>query len=196
MLGAVGENQAASSMMNVFLRELGGSRGVGRSPASSEVEPSQAPRAVGGKSELTEDERREVDKLKQRDTEVRRHEASHKAAAGSFARGGPQFEFTRGPDGRQYATGGEVQIDTSEVSGDPQATVRKMQQVRRAAAAPANPSSQDRAIAAQASRQEATARAELAQQASDDGASPAAGREIAARFSQPVSSGQFIDVSV
>ncbi len=195
MVGAVGENQAASSMMNAFLRELGGSRGGRRSSAPHTVERAEGSRAIGGKSELTEEERREVEELKQRDAEVRRHEAAHKAAAGSFAKGGPQFEFTRGPDGRQYASGGEVQIDTSEVSGDPRATLRKMQQIRQAANAPANPSSQDRAVAAQAARQESAARAELAQQGLDDGASPAAGVDVAARFSQPASSGQFIDVS-
>ncbi len=36
-----------------------------------------------------------------------------------------------------------------------------MQQVKRAATAPANPSSQDRSVAAKASREEAKARAEL-----------------------------------
>ncbi|MCH8129990.1 MAG: hypothetical protein IIC70_08840, partial [Acidobacteria bacterium] len=61
-----------------------------------------------------------------------------KAAAGSNASGGPTFEFTTGPDGKRYAVGGEVQIDTSAVDGDPQATIQKMQQVRRAALAPAS----------------------------------------------------------
>src|SRR5690606_19805714 len=61
--------------------------------------------------ELTEDEQRQVDKLKQRDQEVRRHEQAHVAAAGRYANGGPKYEFTTGPDGRQYATGGHVNID-------------------------------------------------------------------------------------
>ena len=45
--------------------------------------------------------------------------------------------------------------------GNPKETIRRMQQVRKAALAPANPSSQDRSVAAQASREEAKARAEL-----------------------------------
>ena len=40
-----------------------------------------------GKSELTEDEQREVEELQQRDREVRRHEQAHKAAAGRYASG-------------------------------------------------------------------------------------------------------------
>lgn len=117
-----------------------------------------------GEAELTEDEQREVRELDRRDQEVRRHEQAHKAAAGSHASGGPSFEYTTGPDGKRYAVGGEVNIDTSEVSGDPQATIAKMQQIRRAANAPANPSSQDRAVAAKAAEIERKAQAELAEQ--------------------------------
>ena len=51
-------------------------------------------------------------------------------------------------------------IDTSPVPDDPDATIRKAQTVRQAALAPAKPSSQDRAVAAQATKMEATARAE------------------------------------
>lgn len=121
---------------------------------------------AGGTTDLSQEEQAEVRKLKQRDQEVRRHEQAHKAAAGQHASGGPSFEFTTGPDGKRYATGGEVNIDTSAVPGDPQATIAKMQQIQRAANAPANPSSQDRAVAAQASAAERAARAELSEQRS------------------------------
>ena len=60
--------------------------------------------------------------------------------------------------------GGEVSIDTSKVSGDPQATIRKAQIVYRAAMAPAEPSGQDRSIASQAKSMEMEARRELSQQ--------------------------------
>jgi hypothetical protein len=112
---------------------------------------------------LTQEERKEVDDLKQRDREVRQHEAAHQAAAGQHG-GGPTFTYQTGPDGNRYAVGGEVSIDTSAVNGDPQATITKMQQIQRAAQAPAEPSSQDRQVAAQASQAEQKARAELAEQ--------------------------------
>ena len=105
-----------------------------------------------------------LQELKDLDREVRAHEAAHAAAAGPFATGGPSFTYRKGPDGQRYAVGGEVQIDTSPVEGDPEATIRKMQVVRAAALAPANPSSQDRAVAAAASRQEAEARTELSRE--------------------------------
>ncbi len=127
----------------------------------------KAPNEGGGlstKQDLTEEEQRAVEKLKNRDREVRAHEQAHLAAAGPYAIGGPTYEYQRGPDNRQYAAGGEVQIDTSEIAGDPQATIRKAQTVRGAAQAPAEPSSQDRSVAAAAARMESAARQELAQQ--------------------------------
>lgn len=110
---------------------------------------------------LSDEEQREVEKLKSRDREVRAHENAHKAAAGSYARGGPHYQHQSGPDGRKYAVGGSVDIDTSPVRNDPQATIQKMQIVRRAALAPAEPSSQDRKVAAYASREMQKAQAEL-----------------------------------
>lgn len=115
-------------------------------------------------AELSEEEQQQVDELKQRDTEVRAHEQAHQAAAGAFSVGGATFEYETGPDGQRYAVGGEVQIDTSPIQGDPEATIRKMQQVRAAALAPAEPSSQDRSVAQKAARAIAEAEAELAKQ--------------------------------
>ena len=121
--------------------------------------------------ELTEAEQTQVREIRQRDAEVRRHEAAHQAAAGEHSTGGPTFDYQRGPDGRNYAIGGEVQIDTSPVEGDPEATIRKMQQVRAAALAPAEPSGQDRSVAAQAAAAAQQAQVDLAEQhgESDEG---------------------------
>lgn len=118
--------------------------------------------------ELTAEEQQQVDDLKQRDQEVRRHEQAHAASAGGTARGGPSFEFETGPDGKRYVVSGEVNIDTSPVAGDPKATIAKMEQVRRAALAPGEPSSQDRAVAAQAAAAAQQARAELSQERSQN----------------------------
>lgn len=102
-----------------------------------------------------------INELKSTDREVRAHEAAHVAAGGQYVQGGASFEYKTGPDGKRYAVGGEVQIDTSEVPDDPQATIEKMEVVKRAALAPKNPSSQDRSVAAAANRAQAQARIEL-----------------------------------
>lgn len=121
-----------------------------------------APRDTTGEP-LTKEEQEQVEDLRARDREVRQHEQAHKAAAGQYATSGPTYSFQQGPDGRRYAVGGEVGIDTSEAQ-TPEATIRKMQQVRRAALAPAEPSAQDRRVAAAASQKATAARAELAEQ--------------------------------
>jgi hypothetical protein len=115
-------------------------------------------------SDLSEEQQQQVAELKNRDREVRAHEQAHMAVAGPYARGGPTFSYQEGPDGKQYAVGGEVSIDTSPVSGDPEATIQKAQQIRAAALAPARPSGQDQRVAAAATQMEAQARAELAKQ--------------------------------
>ncbi len=118
-------------------------------------------------SELTPEEEKQVQELKQTDAEVRAHEAAHKTAGGPVA-GSVSFQTVTGPDGREYAVAGEVQIDASPVANNPEATIRKMELVIRAALAPAEPSSQDRAVAAQAQQARLQAQQELAQQRAEE----------------------------
>ena len=114
-----------------------------------------------GQSRQQQAQQKEIEALKARDQEVRAHEQAHQGAGGQYA-ASPSFTLSPGPDGKRYATGGAVQIDITPVAGDPAATIRKMQQVRSAALAPAEPSGQDRSVAAKASQLEAKARGEQA----------------------------------
>jgi hypothetical protein len=114
-----------------------------------------------GKKELSADEKKQVEQLKSVDREVRAHESAHVGAGGGVVKGGASFQYQSGPDGQQYAVGGEVSIDASPVKGNPQATIQKMQMVIRAALAPAQPSGQDRSVAASASQAMAQAQQEL-----------------------------------
>ncbi|ANM29372.1 hypothetical protein ABI59_06905 [Acidobacteria bacterium Mor1] len=117
--------------------------------------------------ELSEADRKKVRELQARDREVRAHEAAHQAAAGDLAQG-VSYEFERGPDGKLYAVGGEVKIDTSPVPGDPQATIEKAERIVRAALAPAEPSGKDRQVAARARQMAAKARIELAKDKAEE----------------------------
>lgn len=109
---------------------------------------------------LTTEEKEQVEELQARDREVRAHENAHIAAGGAHISGGARYSLQMGPDGRMYAVGGEVSIDTSPVPNDPDATLEKARQVRAAAMAPAEPSGKDIQVAASASSMEAEARAE------------------------------------
>jgi hypothetical protein len=130
-------------------------------------DPAANDHAESATGELTPEEQREVDELRARDLEVRSHEAAHMAAGGAHIRGGASYTYQQGPDGKLYAVGGEVGIDTSSVPGNPQATIAKMQQIRAAALAASEPSGADRSVAAKASQIEARARQDLTRQAAE-----------------------------
>ena len=112
---------------------------------------------------LSAEEKQELQELKKTDREVRQHEQAHKSAAGNISVKSPTFTYKTGPDGRKYAVGGEVSIDTSE-GKTPEETLKKASQIKKAALAPANPSSQDRKVASQAQAMEMKAKKELSQQ--------------------------------
>lgn len=134
-------------------------------------------------SELSDSEQEEVRRLSERDREVRAHERAHAAAGGAHA-GAPNYELERGPDGKMYAVSGHVSVDVSAVPGDPDATIQKMQQIRRAALAPAEPSGQDRAVAAKAN-----AKLRQAQSESREKAAELAGASSRSDAQSPTASG-------
>ncbi len=113
--------------------------------------------------QLTDAEKKEVQELKETDRKVRQHEMAHLAAAAGIAISGANFEFKQGPDGVNYAVGGDVKIDVSKES-DPDATIEKARKISATANAPADPSPQDRQVAAKARAMEAEAHVEKARQ--------------------------------
>lgn len=118
----------------------------------------ESPKAPG---ELSEEERRMVESLRARDREVRDHEQAHARVGGAYA-SQPSYVYQSGPDGNRYAVGGSVAIDASPVPDNPKATIAKMEVVKRAALAPAEPSGADRRVAAFADSVRAQAIADLA----------------------------------
>ncbi len=141
-------------------------RGEGRSDQQQDSagrDDEKTPQQEAGQPQAEQQEQQEIQELKARDQEVKTHEQAHAAVGGRYA-AAPSYSYQLGPDGKQYAVGGEVQIDVSPIPGDPQATVQKMQQVRAAALAPAEPSAADRRIAAEAMQRQIQAQAELVQQ--------------------------------
>ena len=118
----------------------------------------------------------QVRELKQTEREVIAHEAAHQAAAGEFG-GGVSYSYTKGPDGKSYITGGEVPIKIKQGS-TPEETIRNMQQVQRAANAPADPSGQDMRVAAKAAAIANKARAKLSSDDDEHTAAVAKGTPI------------------
>ena len=137
----------------------------GETKESQSNSAQQRDKGIDGE-ELTEEEQAEVEDMKDRDAEVRTHENAHKSAGGQYA-AAPSYTYETGPDGKRYITDGEVSIDIGEES-DPQDTITKMQVVKRAALAPAQPSAQDRQVYAEASQKEAQAHQELNEQKQEE----------------------------
>lgn len=117
-------------------------------------------RAESTQQQYSPEDQATIDKLKASDLKVRQHEQAHLAAAGSLATSGATYTYRRGPDGVNYAVGGEVNIDTSP-GRTPEETIAKARQVQAAALAPADPSGQDRSVAARAAQMAQQAQVEL-----------------------------------
>jgi len=115
-------------------------------------------------NELNEDEKRVVQSLQSRDAEVRAHEAAHKS--GGASTGAASYTYQKGPDGRMYAIGGEVSISYKEGS-TPQETIANASAVIAAALAPANPSTQDMAVASSANVMKIKAQQQLAKETTE-----------------------------
>lgn len=177
--GGRSPNLAGGSAVSVQVAESRQSKPAADLPSSNpgarriEQAVQQARDASQGEnaSGLTDEEEAYVQELRAIDREVRAHEAAHASTGGAFA-GQPSYDYVTGPDGARYAVSGRVSIDTSAISGDPEATIRKLETVRRAALAPAQPSGQDRAVAAQAEVGLREARAEQNEERGQDTALP------------------------
>ena len=128
----------------------------------AEAEKREAERKEDKAEDKKDDQERELENIQR---EVVAHEAAHQAAAGEFG-GGVSYSYTE-IDGKTYITGGEVPIKLKE-GRTPEETLRNMQQVQRAASAPADPSGQDRAVAAKAAAIASKARQQIIQEDSQE----------------------------
>jgi len=124
-------------------------------------------------------EQDEVQRLRETDQRVRAHERAHQAAGGGAA-GAASYSYTLGPDGKTYATAGEVPIRV-ETGRTPDETIAAAARMRAAALAPSDPSAQDLAVAARAAQLEARARAQKGQEQQGQGSLSAAGLQAPSR---------------
>lgn len=171
-IGAITINPAVSPSERFTPAVRAGAPSSSPSPASA-IKPQESSTTT-----LTPEALKMVEDLKARDTEVRQHEQAHLAAAGGLAISGATYTYQRGPNGVNYAIGGEVQIDTSP-GATPEETIARAASIQAAASAPADPSGADRAVAAQAQQMAAQARAELAKQDGANGDKVQRGYSIA-----------------
>lgn len=144
-------------------RESAGGDGSARARETKADRGQDTERKDPTSKQLSQEDQRRVNELQKRDREVRAHEMAHVAAGGGIVLQGASYSYETGPDGQRYAVGGEVTIDTSE-GRTPQETLEKSARIRAAALAPADPSPQDRKVAAMATQMAMQASMELATQ--------------------------------
>jgi hypothetical protein len=111
--------------------------------------------------DMTLEQANELKRIQGKADKVVSHEGAHAMVGGTLMLGGPAFQYELGPDGEVYEASGQSRIDMSPLAGNPQATIFKMQHVKRAAMAPLNPSGADRVVASQADQIENQARNQL-----------------------------------
>jgi hypothetical protein len=129
--------------------DLAGNSSPRSSPAGRPDRPPRAPSAARLPDALSPAEKAAVSRLQQRDQQVRQEEDAHAAVAGDLA--GPiSYVYQLGPDGRSYAVGGSVGIQSSVASGRPEEARRQAGRIAAAANAATNPSAQDYAAARRA----------------------------------------------
>ena len=157
------QQSLASAATPVAAAAASGNRADNTDTASKPTDRQAQCRARHRRQAIGRAAAKQVEELKARDSDVRQHEQAHLATGGALAGGGATYSYQQGPDGKQYAIGGEVSIRLARGS-TPQETIANAQTVQRAALAPSDPSGQDRSVAAAAAQMEQQARIELMQQ--------------------------------
>ncbi len=106
--------------------------------------------------QLTEEEKREIEKIRKNGRNVRRRELVYRAIVGNHVRGAVSFQYDTGPDGIKYAIDGHTSIDTRPVINNPEASIRKAQAIKRTKI--------DRSVAVEVDKMEREARQKLREQ--------------------------------
>lgn len=98
---------------------------------------------LGNKNYDEQDYQRVLDKFKNLDAQIKGHEQLH-ASLGD-TKGAISYNYQTGPDGKLYATGGSVRMDTS-IPQDEEAALAKLDKLANAVSAPSGLSNADAAI--------------------------------------------------
>jgi hypothetical protein len=105
---------------------------------------------MAGTTSLTPEEADQVERLRNRDSEVHQHEQAHAGALGTYA-GAIAYMYQIGPDGKAYAIGGSTEVKPP-TGKDPAQQAAWGRTVRNAAFAAGDASAADVAVAADATR--------------------------------------------
>lgn len=158
-LQAAKERSLADNMIEVELQATHGER-----DARQDQEPIDS--GMHSVENLSTEEQQQLRELERRDQQVRTRDMAFIAAAGGAA-GSYSLQYETGPDGRRYAVGADIKLDTSE-GATPEQTLAKARALRAATMSARADSSNDASAAAKAVRMEAEARAQIERERAAD----------------------------
>jgi hypothetical protein len=154
-------DEAQTAARHAMYEELRASR------KSSDRDSDEEPRGSDPSSEAeAKREKAEIQELDRTDRSIRARGQAQAAIASNP--GKVTYRYQVGPDGRLYVVSGEVSFDTTAVPDDPEATLRKAEQIAEAAFVPGDSPSADRRAAIMAAMLKAEARRQLAMQQESD----------------------------
>ncbi len=133
---------------------------ISRETDTAEISQAGMAAYLKKKTEESPEYRSAIRELNSIEDKVLAHEQAHMSVGGDLA-GSASYSYTVGPDGRRYIIGGEVPISSPD-SSDKEQMLKDLEQVEKAALAPAEPSSQDLSVAADASAKATKICSELA----------------------------------
>ncbi len=130
-----------------------------KSEGESGDDPGATEDAGEAPGDLSASDRALQQRLEARDALVRGHEAAHMTAAGPQAKGPAQYTHQTGPDGKNYAIGGSVNISIVSSPMNDEDAARQAQTAARAAGAVGDMSLADAQVATRAGELSARAKA-------------------------------------
>lgn len=150
----------AAALRTEQLKSTGDGQAVYQGPDTVQISQAGMAAYLKKKAEESPEYKNAIRELSSIEDKVLAHEQAHMNVGGDLA-GSASYSYSVGPDGKRYITGGEVPISMPN-SGDKEKMLADLEQVKKAALAPAEPSSQDLSVAAEASAQAIKIRGELA----------------------------------
>ncbi len=143
----VNEYQSKSQIYTQLAKKIGELNAIDKKDIQSKFDKKDIVDISNSKNYDKNDYLRVLEKFKNSDSRIRNHEQAH--VASGTATTPISYKYQMGPDGKMYAVGGEVRLDTS-IPDDPKAAAFKLKQIQEASNAPSDMSGADAQISIQA----------------------------------------------
>ena len=147
----IGENSATQSANEIYSKlnqKYAKLDSIDKQDEAQQFDKNDYARSSKAENFDERDYQRVLNRFEKADADVRTHEQTHSASSSITST--PQYNYQVGPNGKLYAVGGHVKVDTS-IPDDEKAAKAKLDEISQAASAPNSLSSADADISRTAS---------------------------------------------